>query len=244
MGVSKYNITMLCNWIRRNYFDAIFNIIFWTSFILVLLMVSITFLELRKYDFAWPSKESITLFLTSFDWCKGYISSFIVLYTIYYALKTYKISNENKQFSTIIEPQISLFYSRINPIKDTNLRMYHYFNHYGSYIITEILKDNDGQLIGTKEQLTKYFDCYIKQHIPIFEMCEYARHRCTLENCNRLECQYNITYVTQKTHAFSTFKTIAPELLCISQKYTNFENDISDLYISSVAEFNNAKHSN
>lgn len=221
---------------NKNYLDGLFNFIFYGALFFASYLIIITLLDLSKYEFDPFSKDSISFFLSSFYWCKDCISSSLILYTIYYALKTYKISNENKLFSNIIEPHIRLFYSRIAMIKKENLRMHDHFDHNGRYIIAGILVDTDGTLLENKDQLIKYFDIYIKPHITTFEMCGYNCHQCNYNVCNEIRCKNTVTYNSNMSHSFSSFKIFAHELLCISHKYSDFENDLEILYLANIEQ--------
>lgn len=227
----------MCKFLKKiNYLDILFNIIFYGVLFFTSYLIIITLCDLSKYKFDPFSKDSISFFLNSFYWCKDYISSSFVLYTIYYALKTYKINNENKLFSNIIEPNIRLFYSRIAMIKKENLRMHDHFDHNGRDIITRILVDTEGTLIENKDQLTKYFDIFIKPHITTFEMCGYSCHQCNYNVCNEIQCINTVTYNSFRSHSLSSFKIFAHELLCISHKYSDFENDLEYMYLANIEQ--------
>jgi hypothetical protein len=88
-------------------------------------------------------------------------------------------------------------------------------------------------------QLKPYFEKYIKNNINGFEKCEYNYKNCNKKICTEPRCEKDTPiYYGKRSHSLESFKAIAYELFCVSYIYSDFWNDIDELYKGSINKTN------
>ncbi|HMM01681.1 MULTISPECIES: hypothetical protein [unclassified Dysgonomonas] len=237
----------------KKFFTFWFYLIFGILFIFTIIFFIITTIEfINKHhseDFD-LHKDSIISFLDFFNPCLTCAGVWLAMYSVYYALNTFKVHDKNRKINEedrILKPFMEKFFIQLDKIKDDkdnyNLKMYSMLNFYGKMVIRHIVSKEKENEIKSKEQLQCYFNKYIKKYIPAFEYCGYYGHKCRKIICMGKDCKEKdriiITYFDPQkpAHSFDEFEKIAYDLFCISFEYTDFEKDIKELYTEKVEEF-------
>ena len=182
----------------------------------------------RTTYFDFRSKDSIDFFLESFNW--SIISSVFVMFSVYYALQTFKIGYESNLFNSFIAPREKIIDKKLNKIMLTNKQLHNFVEHNSWEIMTKIIfKEKNNHGISNKRRLKIYFDKYIKDEIINFEHSEFYGSNCK-GDCS--VCSYDGKKVTPRKRgkSFDTFKLICFELFCVSPDYSDYETDLKSLY--------------
>jgi len=181
------------------------------------------------------TKDGFITFLDAFNW--KYIAPSFAVLSVYIALSTYKTHESNRKYNNIIKPRVEALNSKLHCIEKQNIVMFSYVSNIGGYIIENICYDENRVGVKSKDDLTKYFNDYIKTKICDFEKCGYHHRRCSkIGSCNEYMCgeDVKLTYLTRGAHSMKSFLIIAYELFCVSPEYKDFENDIKQLYQENV----------
>jgi hypothetical protein len=179
------------------------------------------------------SKGSVEYFLQSFAWCKSIIGSVFAMFTVFYAFQTFKVHNENRLFNNYIAPKGEKINKNLKTIETKNRQLHNFISRNHREIIKKIIceEEDNNCSINNRGKLIVYFDKYITKQIDKFEHSGYYGINCkgncsTCTNCN--------TEPMYSTSQFENFKLFAFDLFCISVEYSNFEEDIKEIYKKNI----------
>jgi hypothetical protein len=209
-----------------NIIDTVFILILITSISTMIIVIIYTFIDLHNNSFLiCPSKDSIMYFFKSFAWCKSILGSVFALFTLFYTFQTFKIHNENKLFNSYIAPKGEKIHRNLNKIKTKNKQLYSFISTNHREIIKKIIFTEE--TVNNKKKLRKYFDKYVKNEIKKIEHSGYFGINC---NGNCSTCTNKGKTITYNTNQFDNFRLFAFDLFCISIEYSDFEEDIKEIY--------------
>lgn len=223
----------MSNIIRK--LDYLFIAFFIISFILLIVVISYTIIDLSLntyFDFS--SRASIENFISAFNWCKSIIGTSFVMFSVFYVFQTFKVHNENKLFNIYLIPKEKNLYDNLNIIKSKNLKIYNFAIRYGKEIMRKIINTEPNNKIENKYVLEIYFNKHIKNHIEDFQCSTLYGTNChgVCKDCNQIK-----KYPSTST-SYDQFKTIAFDLFCIDLEYSEFENDLEEIYKKNIPNSN------
>lgn len=211
--------------------NYLFAAVLITSFLLMVLAVLYTFIDLSKNTrFDVSSKDSIELFFNSFEWCKSIIGSTFLMFSVFYAFQSLNVNQENRLFNNYIIPKEKNILSVINEFNDKHKMLYQFCIQNSREIMRTIISKEKTNRIENKNRLIYYFNKFVKKDITKFECSGFYGQDCC-GDCS--VCEKDKVFNHSLDYA-DNFKKVAFDLFCISLEYSDWEKDIEELYKQSI----------